>query len=256
MRHFKSKNVVVLQGLALALGLFVSNRALAEDSAKPARKSFSGGVGLLGVAGGNFISKPGDKTLTVPGVGTGQAEFYPGFGGTTLGGGLMFDARFIDLLGLEVDALRTTDRGKGDITFNGVYKVTISIEQGAWHVPILAKIVVPGPVVQPMFFVGPELVFPSSAKAEVDKPLGTEMEARADNYTMLTFGGGVEIKLPVPSIDLRIPVGLRGSYNPGVSDKLADRIDVVWASGAAQKVTYHTEWQYQVVMTLGVAAYF
>lgn len=233
-----------------------SSRAHAEEAPAEKPKPFSVGAGLLGVAGGNFIAKPGDKTLTVPGVGTGQAEFYPGFGGTTLGGGLMLDLRFIDLLGLEVDVLRTSDKGSGDITFNGVYKVKISIEQSAWHVPILAKVVVPGPIVRPMFFIGPELVFPSGAKAESDKPIGTAIDAKADSYTMLTFGGGVEIKLPLPSLDLRIPIGLRGSYNPGVSDKLADRIDVQWSGSTAQKITYHTEWQYQVAMTLGVAAYF
>lgn len=231
--------------------------ALAEEAPPPAeKKSFSAGAGVLGVAGGNFISKPSDKTLTVPGVGTGQAEFYPGFGGTTLGGGLMLDLRFIDLLGLELDVLRTTDRGQGDITFNGVYKVTFTIEQSAWHVPILAKVVIPGPIVRPMFFVGPELVFPSGATAEANKPIGTEVDASAESYTMLTFGGGVEIKLPLPAIDLRIPIALRGSYNPSVSDKLKDRIEVQWSGSAAQKITYHTEWQYQVAMTLGVAAYF
>jgi hypothetical protein len=228
----------------------------AEPPADEGKKPFSAGAGLLGIVGGNFISKPGDKTLTIPGVGTGQTEFYPGFGGTTLGGGLMLDLRFIDLLGLEVDVLRTTDKGKGDITFNGVYKVTLSIEQSAWHVPILAKVVVPGPIVRPMFFLGPELVFPSGATAESDKPLGTVIDAKADTYTMLTFGGGVEIKLPLPTLDLRIPIALRGSYTPSVSDKLQDRVDVVWSGTAAQKVTYHTEWQYQVAMTLGVAAYF
>lgn len=228
----------------------------AEEAPKEPKKPVSFGAGLLAIGGGNFISKPGDKKLEVPGFGTAEPEFYPGFGGTTLGGGLMLDARFIDLLGLEVDVLRTTDKGSGDITFNGVYKVKITLEQSAWHVPILAKIVVPGPVVRPMFFLGPELVFPSGATAEVDKPVGTAMDAKADSYTMLTFGGGVEIKLPVPSVDLRIPVALRGSYTPSVSDKLADRIDVQWSGNTAQKITYHSEWQYQVAMTLGVAAYF
>jgi len=56
-------------------------------------------VGLLGIAGGNVISKQSDKTLTTEGGNTGESKFYPGFGGTTLGGGLMLDLRFIKLLG-------------------------------------------------------------------------------------------------------------------------------------------------------------
>jgi hypothetical protein len=62
------------------------------------------GAGLMGAAGGNFISKPSDVTLQTP-AGTGETSLYPGFGGFTPGGGLMLDARVFGLVGLEVDVL-------------------------------------------------------------------------------------------------------------------------------------------------------
>ena len=76
----------------------------------------------------------------------------------------MLDLRLIGLLGLEVDVLRTKDKGSGEITFNNVVKVNITLEQSAWHVPVLAKLVIPSPIVRPMFFIGPEFVFPGDGK--------------------------------------------------------------------------------------------
>src|SRR5882724_2560586 len=114
---------------ALAL-VFISHPARAVEV----------GAGLIGIAGGNFQDKP-DRGPTDPDV-------NPGFGGLTIGGGLMFDVRFIDLIGLELDVIRSSDHGKGTYTFNGIQnKVTIG--QGAWHIPILAKVTIPSPLVAP-----------------------------------------------------------------------------------------------------------
>jgi hypothetical protein len=206
---------------------------------------------LIGALGGNFLDKTDDHP---PGL-----DIYPGFGGLTMGGGIMGDLRFLDgLLGLELDVIRSTDKGKGTVTFTGLggsADVKLTLGQPAWHVPILAKLTIPSPLVAPAFFLGPELVFPGAATTSIDSPVpvATPINATADSYVMITGGLGMEIKLPLPVLDLRIPIGLRGSYNPGVSSKFADRVS---ASLAPQSVTYHSEWKFAVNLTAGAALYF
>lgn len=229
-----------LLGLAVAISApFLPSPAHAADI----------GVGLMGAVGGNFQTKP-DRKL-------GDADLNPGFGGLTAGGGLMLDGRVLDgLLGVEVDVLRTSDTGRGTVRLSGPgfaadYKVTIG--QSAWHVPILAKITIPSPLVAPMFFLGPELVFPSSSEATLDGPGAPAgiVHSSADSYVMITGGAGVEIKLPLPILDLRIPVGLRVSYNPSLSGSYSDRTKF-----AANGTTYDSAWQIAVNFTAGAALYF
>lgn len=240
-----SKNIasylpVIAASLGAVASIFIASSAHAEAHV---------GAGLIGIVGGNFLDKP-DRTA-------GEPDIYPGYGGLTVGGGLMLDGRILkELLGLEVDIIRSSDKGKGTVTFNGVdFKQTVG--QGAWHVPVLAKITIPSPLIAPQFFLGPEFVFPSSPTSSVEGPstaLGTvsfTTNATAGNYVMITGGLGVEIKLPLPIIDLRIPVGLRASFNPGVSSKFSDRVQL-GAAGA----TYNTEWKYAVNFTAGAALYF
>jgi len=230
--------------------------------AAPAWAELELGAGLVGVGGGNFLSKPSDRTLPVGTTGARvETSFYPGFAGSTLGGGAALDARILPWFGLEIDVLRTTDRGSGEysLTIPGrTLKFDLTITQSAWHVPVLAKAAIPGPVVSPVFVLGPELVFPGDAAMEVENDLGATLptlSAEVDGYWMLTFGGGLEIALPLPAIDLRIPFSLRGSWNPGVSDALEDRVETdVTVPGSP--VVIRSEWEYQVVATLGVSAYF
>lgn len=239
--------------VALLAALVASSVALPAFAKGDA---FKLGVGLGGVIGGNFLDKPSDKTLPLPNGQRGETSFYPGFAGMTIGGGLMIDARFIKLLGVEADVFRTSDKGSGDLSINN-YKFHITLGQSAWHVPILAKLVVPAPIVAPEFFVGPEFVFPGKGSLTIDKPGLPPIGATADNYTMITFGAGLEIKLPLPVVDLRIPFQLRGGYNPGVSSKLEDRTDTtVSSSGGVQVKSIKSEWKFQAVATLGAELYF
>ncbi|HEX3593769.1 MAG TPA: outer membrane beta-barrel protein [Polyangiaceae bacterium] len=203
------------------------------------------GAGLMGIAGGNFQSKPDRSNL--------DPDVNPGFGGLTIGGGLMLDARFLNMIGLEVDIIRSSDHGKGTYTING-QENKITIGQGAWHIPILAKLTFPSPLVAPAIFLGPEIVAPSKAGVSVDPSVAQLGFAQtSDTYVMFTFGAGVEIKLPLPVIDLRIPIGIRGSYAPGVDSSFSKRTTL---SAGAPFVTYRSEWQYAVNATLGAAIYF
>ena len=236
---------------AIAVGTFAS-LGFAETARAGDVVSF--GVGALGAVDANFLGKPGDRTVILPNGKTALDESYPGFGGVNGGGGFMAEVRFLKVVGLEIDVLRTGDRGHGDINAS-----TIDIGQGAWHLPILVKGVIPTGFVQPFAVIGPEFVFPGEATATVTPtpPIGsTTFAAHAGGYTMLTFGLGVEFKLPIPGVDIRIPFSARGSVNPGTSDKVSDRGDYKISGNAFTAIDYKSEWQYRVALTLGAGVYF
>jgi hypothetical protein len=169
----------------------------------------------------------------------------------------MLDGRILDgLLGLELDVIRSNDKGSGTVNFSGLGE-TISVKQtigqAAWHLPLLAKITFPSPLIAPMIFLGPEFVFPGSGSSETSVPvIGVDLRAHADHYVMITAGGGVEIKLPLPVIDLRIPVGIRASFNPSVPSGFNDRVK----TSGTDTVTYYSAWKYAVNFTAGAALYF
>ena len=213
--------------------------------------AFDLGIGLIGAAGGNFLDKPSRTTF--------EPDIYPGFAGLTIGGGLMLDGR---ILGrpprAQVDLIRSSDKGSGSVTSNGV-KLDVKLGQAAWHLPILAKLVIPLPLIAPEFFLGPEIVFPSKSNpgVSVSVPLPPGLDPNslvhqtASTYVMITGGVGIEIKVPLPVVDLRIPVGLRLSYAPGVSSKFADRVHTDTTG-----TTFQSEWKFAVNATAGAAIYF
>lgn len=236
--------------------LFATAAAASPASAGEDAELFTLGAGLIGVAGGNFMSKPSDKTWE----GTNYAvDVYPGFAGGAFGGGLMIDARFYDVVGLEIDLIQSSDEGSGTLTINNVDH-DITIGQSALHVPVLLKATLPAGLVSPSIFVGPEFVFvgDATASAVLEYDAGQKFYARNSNYTALAFGIGFEFNLPTPVVDLRIPLTLRGSYNGGVSDKLSERMGLADPdqSPTLLAFTYESNPQYQALLTLGVAAYF
>ncbi len=252
---------VVLVVSSAFLGLSAINSpATADDATAEPEKLISVGAGLIGMVGGNFLNKPDTDSPTYKGHLV-SLSTYPGFGGVSRGGGLMLEGRFRFGLGLELDVLRSSDHGHGDLTINGT-KFTIDVGQSAWHLPVLLKFVAPLPVVRPMVFLGPEFVFPGSPDASVDpqNPNFWTVKATASSYTLFTWGVGMEFKLPLDGVDLRIPFTLRGSVNTGLGNKLDDRathgITPVGSAVKIDEVTYKSEWKYQAQATLGVAAYF
>lgn len=230
-----------------ASALTASGPALALASsialfAPAAHASVDVGVGLMGTLGANILENP-DRRAGEEGL------FYPGYMGATVGGGLVLDGRVLEgILGLEVDILRSRDSGNGEDTYMGrARKHTLG--QTSWHVPVLLKATVPSPLVAPQFFLGPEFVFPSTPESKLDPADGFSLRAKADSYVMITAGVGLEIKLPLPVIDIRVPIALRASYNPGVPSAVTDRVD--FASG-----TYQSEWKYAVNFTGGALVVF
>src|SRR5262249_12553709 len=127
-------------GIRLCVAATLLAAALAPRTAH-AEVNF--GAGLIGIAGGNFQDKPNGQPAGM--------ESNPGFGGLTIGGGLLLDVRFMKLVGVEVDVIRSSDHGSGtqNATFNGVPLASAKFEigQGAWHIPILPKLTFDMPIV-------------------------------------------------------------------------------------------------------------
>jgi len=247
----------------LALSLALPSTALAFDTIV--------GIGVGGAfqGGGNFFDKPGDQTLDVGGQRQSVDPEYPGFAGMTLGGGGFLDLRFIDYLGVEVGFIYTSDKGSAELKVspqNGKEtKYNVNIAHNAMHIPLLFKGVIPGAVAQPFLFVGPEFVIPvneGKASLEVseqgDAVINSELyKVNPSSYTYVTFGLGIEFKLPIPKVDIRIPLSLRGSINPGVSSKREERADyVIGGNGELTSVTYKTNWKFMAVANLGLSVYF
>lgn len=215
------------------------------------------GVGAIGGAGIIGLGKPSNTTSSAGGVTT-QDATYPGFFGSAVGAGASVDVRFFGFVGFEADLLATfTEKASGDLTVSGT-KYELFVGQPAVHLPLLAKGILPLGAFRPFAAVGPEIVLPGTSSAEVTPlGLGTAIASHADRYAYVTVALGVEISLPIPTIDLRVPIALRGSFNPGTSDAIDDRRDVsLGPSGTVSRVTYRTEWQYQGALTVGLTTWF
>ncbi|MBI5532732.1 MAG: hypothetical protein HY898_08465 [Deltaproteobacteria bacterium] len=241
--------------LACCFATLAPSLALAAEPEEegPKDKKLSFGVGLLAFVGAGFIDKPSNRDAT-KGGGPAHDDFYPGFGGGTYGGGLMLEGRFLGIVGLEMDIFRSSDRGRGDVTVNGV-KSTIELGQSAWHIPLLVKATISiSPYVRPCIFAGPELVFPGDASASaspnVAAPVGPTPTATVDNYTMITGGLGFEFRLPIKDVDVRIPLSFRGSYH-SLGSTVGDRIHYT-----ATGWVIDTTWKYQTQATLGASYFF
>ena len=241
--------------LAPSIAIAADKRQEANDEQQeePKDKPLSFGVGMVAFLGAGFIDKPSDRNAT-KGFGPARDDIYPGFGGGSYGGGLMLEGRFLGVVGLEIDLFRSSDRGRGDVTVNGV-KSTIELGQSAWHIPLLVKATISiSPYVRPCIFAGPELVFPGDASASASpaaaSPVGPNPTATVDSYTMLTGGLGFEFKLPIKDVDVRIPLSFRGSYH-SLGSTVGDRVTYTNAGWVID-----TTWKYQTQATLGASYFF
>ncbi len=220
-------------------------------------------VGFLGQAGGNFLAKPDVQSIN----GATPEPEYPGFAGLTTGIGPTFELRFLGYFGVEVDILVQSDSGSAELEVSQINnnniqqgKFRVEIQQDAIHVPLLFKGAIPGRIVTPVLFLGPEFVLPNAASSEITEgsipgfhnvTYGAMM---AESYTAFIFGLGLEFNLPIPYVDVRIPLNLRGTINPGLSDQRIDREGRTGTNPVS--VTYSTEWQYQAVANLGLSVHF
>ncbi len=226
------------------------------------------GIGIKGGAVGNFLDKPSDKSYSYMGSDVSNSlPSYPGFGGANGEFGGYVEAMALGMVGIELDFLHSSDFGHGseDVTVNGLRVGTWNLQVGydAWHIPLLLKGQIPLPLFSPYAVIGPEFVFPGKTSASAPPESGTTgtypngpVIATVKNYTLFTVGLGFDIKLPIPNVDLRIPIDLRGSFNLGTSSHEQDLVNYVISGNTLQGATYNAAWQYRASATIGLGYHF
>ncbi len=208
-------------------------------------------VGLLSMVGGNFLNQPSDLNVA-PGVPV--RLVYPGFAGLAGGGGISAQIRWRKFLALETNLFLSSDHG-----FAYIDLVRVEIGQSAWHLPLMAKAYYPFETVLPYIMLGVEFVQPVTLRANTAPllpPGATRIGSRAGSYMHILMGLGIEIKLPIQDVDLRIPIGLRMGINPSTPDAARERADYTIRPGPpfeVDTVIFSSEWQYQVHATLGLS---
>lgn len=234
--------------------------ALLASIAAFAGSPVQGGAGLFFNAGGSFMTQPngGVTPYDLP---------YNGFAGYASGVGIALDGRVKDIVGLEIDFVHAKDHAESQFSINladgSDATFDWSIDQPAWHVPILLKAGIPSPIVRPELFLGPEIVLPSDPV--VNDPVaesgsytwGIPLSAHSDSYTLFTFGFGFEFKLPIDPVDIRLPLTIRGSFNPSTPSEATERADyTVNGNDQVTAIDYLSEWQYHAAITAGVLVLF
>ena len=128
-------------------------------------KIFEGSAGGLFVAGGNVWTKPDTPGYIVLDDSIPFADTAGGYG---VGGGLMFEARFIKFIGLEFDVLFEHNDQWYSIEVNGgVAEAEFHIQYLNVRLPILVKAVIPTGIVRVSIGIGPEFVFSRKDRTEV-----------------------------------------------------------------------------------------
>ena len=218
--------------------------AQARDS-----RSFEFGAGLDGSIGLALLDAPTPAELTLPRSGN-QAEVH-GMSGLGVGAGIFVEARLFSRLGLHVGAGYSRDVMSGDLEV-GNETVEVVLEHPALVVPILMQGFLPLGSVTPFVALGPELVVPAIPLARTEPQRAFPVSATADSHVRLSFGGGVELRLPVTALDLRVPLGVRGTWHPGGSDELGERVRVL----PSDVLIYDNAPRYTLRASAGIGIYF
>jgi hypothetical protein len=225
----------------VGLLLLTASPAFAQDPF-----SLELGIGLKGGLSGSAVSGvPEDEVWNIGGVDAiYDPNVFPMFG---MGGGvgLTFEARAMDLIGLESGVYLSYDNGDGFQDINnplGQKMFTVNQEQRttALHVPLLLKVVVPGAFVRPAFGLGVEFVMQQDSTFEHDpEAYSNPHTIETSNYTLGMFTAGLEFNVGV----VRIPLELRLGYNLGFGAKASDRVRSEGNNPATATIIYDGEYQ-------------
>lgn len=209
------------------------------------------GVGAIFQAGGAFMDQPSHREQA------GAAELLPfsAMGGLAPGIGASVDVRFFDIVGVEIDVLRSRDTAWSHYGVDGV-DVPFRVSQPAWHVPILFKLHAPGPLLRPNIQLGAQVVLPIDTDLVVEGELPFELDAGAGAYSVWMAGLGLEVKLPIPGADIRIPLALRAGFNTPFSENATERaLYALDADGYVRSMELETAWSYHAALTVGLTWY-
>ena len=203
------------------------------------------GVGAKGGMDLSYLSEPAsDPTDT----------FLPGFAGPGGAVGLSFDLIVFDVIGVEVDVLFARHGGSGttivEAASGGSMEINWELTSSALHIPLLIKARLPLGPVTPLIAIGPEFVIGLDADftgiSDLQIPFATE--GQAASYVMLTLALGADID----ALAVTIPVELRLSVQPGLSDSPASRATFSPSMEAFDDVAVQASWETHFQIFVGV----
>jgi hypothetical protein len=205
---------------------------------------------------------------------------YPGFVGIGwfIGGALSYD--FMDIVGLTIEVLYSSERASGSAEFSDDVgppgssdlkkeQSDFTLEASAVHLPIYVRGQIPGGVARPFLHVGVDLVLSRSSHAmSVERrgdappftpgctpgvdcdpfpPQNYEVNG-IDSQTFFLLGVGIDIDVgPVT-----IPIEFRGLFNFGHGDSIRDRTRSLGQGEAGERYAYNNDLTYQVMVLFGV----
>ncbi|MCB9674067.1 MAG: hypothetical protein H6737_03065 [Alphaproteobacteria bacterium] len=221
-------------------------------TAPPTEREVALGVGAFFNGGGTFMTQPQDRT------GFGLVDLpFSGFAGFSPGGGVSVDFRWRDIVGVEVDLIRSIDTAQSEYGINGVdYRFKAVVP--SWHIPMMLKAGIPSKGVSPNLFFGVNVVVPGEPEIQLPTPNGIpwQMTAQTKTYSRMFFGLGFEGRLPIDGVDIRIPFTLRGSMATSYPNSAIERAEYDIRNNVLFGMEYDLRWQYHAAVTLGVSYYF
>ncbi len=253
MKNRHAKMIMIASFLGLAC--MVTAPAQADAFLLTFSGGLKGGVtgsGAQGAGKTDSIQDPNGNSYILSPNG-----LYPSFGA---GGafGMVLEARAMDIIGLETGFYYSRDNGGGwnDITDGGGNKITrISQQQAttAYHIPLMLKANVPGPLMRPFMGVGIEFVRQSTSTLtyteDGNSSLATQLQARnkieTSNYSVLLATVGMELKFG----KILIPIEIRAGYNLGFDKSLSKR--ATYEAGNPGQLTYNGEYQGHIGLYTG-----
>lgn len=233
-------------GCGLALGLLlVSMHARAQEAEAPA-KDVEFSAGLLGLAGGNLFTTPGN----IPGgyEGLGFAGDAGGFGWGVAAYG---EGRFIRHLGLTLTLGYDRSVLQRDVTINGVVTINEKISIGSPRLGLMAKGILPTPFGHLWLGLGPQLVLSTSSDAELSQGIQGVIHAEETNSTLLDFGGGLVVHA---GDRIEIPFQIIASKNMSQDDAWLDRValHLDGANLTGYDVKTQSSWEFRMGLGVGV----
>ncbi len=226
----------------------------AKSDAKDAGDAQPGPVrvalGGYAAVGATFLSNPDDDVAS--GV---RIASHPDFGGTGIGAGVTGELRLYELFGVELGVRAISQFVAG--TFKTANRSTAGVNIAQWevHTSALAKLAVPVEFVNPVLGLGVDFIFPATPTVSPDDDVAGSFAGHASSYAMLAGAVGAEFDVGTEPGQLRLPLMLRGGFNPWLSNKLDDRADYSTNGGTISSVDFVTEWTGYVLVTLGLMAF-
>jgi hypothetical protein len=233
-------------GWAFAITLASTHSAGAPADEPP---DFEFGAGLDATLGWMLLDAPAHSAFALPRSGS-RAEVH-GMSGLGMGAGVSVEGRLLSRIGLHLGAGYSLETMSGELAVAGE-TISVDLEQPALVVPALLQVFVRFGGITHFVAVGPELVVPIIPLARTDPERRFPVAATAETYARLSVGWGAELPLPFRAVDLRIPLVVLGTWNPGLGDELGERVRVL----PSDAVIYTATPRFGVRLSLGAGIYF